>query len=99
MKKAAATKKYRRLSRRAVEAEGIETCPWERAEGRAAFFHAQKRRRDGPNYNASLKAAIDGLVDAGLLSDDDHEHFALLPPRFEIDKEHPRVELTIERKA
>ena len=32
------------------------------------------RRRDPANWYGSFKAAVDGLVDAGLLDDDDHEH-------------------------
>jgi crossover junction endodeoxyribonuclease RusA len=31
-------------------------------------------RRDAANWYPSFKAAVDGLVDAGLLADDDHEH-------------------------
>ncbi|MEO3851729.1 hypothetical protein ABGB09_29575 [Streptomyces sp. B8F3] len=33
-----------------------------------------RRRRDPANYYPSFKAAIDGLVDTGLLDDDDHTH-------------------------
>lgn len=32
------------------------------------------RRADPANWYPSFKAAVDGLVDAGLLDDDDHEH-------------------------
>lgn len=32
------------------------------------------RRRDAANWYPSFKAAVDGIVDAGLLDDDDHEH-------------------------
>lgn len=31
-------------------------------------------RRDPANWYPSFKAAVDGLVDAGLFEDDDHEH-------------------------
>lgn len=31
-------------------------------------------RRDPANWYPTFKAAVDGLVDAGLLEDDDHEH-------------------------
>lgn len=32
------------------------------------------RRRDPANWYGSFKAAVDGLVDAGLFADDDHMH-------------------------
>jgi crossover junction endodeoxyribonuclease RusA len=35
---------------------------------------ATARRADPANWYPSFKAAVDGLVDAGLLDDDDHEH-------------------------
>lgn len=37
---------------------------------------ATARRADPANWYPSFKAAVDGLVDAGLLDDDDHEHVA-----------------------
>jgi len=95
MMKAAATKRYRRLAREAIEAEQIETAPWQRVEVCAAFYFASRRRRDQDNAIGSLKAAYDGIVDSGLVPDDDYEHMKRMPPTFKIDKEHPRVELTI----
>jgi hypothetical protein len=41
-----------------------------------------------------LKPAYDGIVDSGLLIDDDSEHLTTLPASFEID-EVSRVELFI----
>jgi crossover junction endodeoxyribonuclease RusA len=35
---------------------------------------ATARRADPANWYPSFKAAVDGIVDAGLLDDDDHEH-------------------------
>lgn len=32
------------------------------------------RRRDAANWYPSFKAAVDGIVDAGVLDDDDHTH-------------------------
>lgn len=97
MRKAAATKKYRSQAEEATLAEGVESSPWEQATLQATFFHAVKRKRDGVNYNQSLKPAQDGIVDAGLLVDDDAEHLTTLPPRFELDKACPRVEITVTR--
>lgn len=97
MKKAAAAKRYRRLAREAVEAEEIETAPWDRVIVGAKFFHKTKRRRDTDNAMASLKAAYDGIVDSGLVPDDDWEHMQRGLPSFEHDANNPRVELTITR--
>lgn len=96
--KAAATKKYRRIAREAVEAEGIESAPWEMVDIRVAFFHSTNRKRDQDNAIGSLKAAYDGIVDSGLVEDDDYEHMRRMSPVFSVDKENPRVELTITRR-
>ena len=95
--RAAATKKYRREAREAAEAEGIESGPWERATIAATFYHKTKRRRDDVNALAMLKPAYDGIVDAGLIVDDDSEHLTTLPASFALDKAAPRVELLITR--
>lgn len=39
------------------------------------------RRRDPGNWSPSAKAAIDGLVDAGILPDDNHTHLLGPDPR------------------
>lgn len=41
------------------------------------------RRRDPSNWMPTTKAAIDGLVDAGVFDDDDSTHVTVLEPRFE----------------
>jgi hypothetical protein len=97
MMKAAATKKYRRLACEAVEAEQVETMPWELVTVQANFFHACKRRRDQDNAMGSLKAAYDGIVDSGLVADDDYEHMRRGVPTFGHDTKSPRVELIITR--
>jgi hypothetical protein len=94
--RANALKTCRKLARDAVEAEGIEGT-WDRVEVKAVFFHKQKRRRDDVNHNAKLKGYFDGIVDAGLVVDDDSEHWTTLPPGFEIDREQGRVEITVTR--
>ena len=95
--RAAAAKRYRKLARCAAEDTQITTGPWERATVAAAFYHKQNRRRDDVNHLAMLKSAYDGVVDAGLLVDDDAEHLTTLPASFAIDRECPRVELTFIR--
>jgi len=97
IKKAAAAKKYRRLAKEAAEGERIETGPWMLASATAVFHHSTKRRRDDVNSLAMLKPAYDGIVDSGVLFDDDSEHLKTLTPEFKTDKEFPRVEITLER--
>ena len=95
--KAAATKRYRRLAKEAVEAECIETTPWGKVTVKAVFYFSHARRRDPDNAMGSLKAAYDGIVDTGLVADDDYEHMERMPPIFRGDCNYPRVELTITR--
>ncbi|WEB41532.1 hypothetical protein MOV08_21165 [Streptomyces yunnanensis] len=38
----------------------------------AVLHPHDRRRRDPANWYPSVKAAVDGLVDAGVLTDDDH---------------------------
>jgi crossover junction endodeoxyribonuclease RusA len=91
------TKKYREIASTVATEAGIETGPWDRATVQSVFFHKTKRRRDDVNFLSMLKPAYDGIVDSGLLVDDDAEHLKTLPASFEIDKICPRVEMTIRR--
>jgi len=96
--KAAAAKRYRRLAREAVEAEQVESMPWGRVSVQATFLHPTRRRRDQDNAMASLKAAYDGIVDSGLVVDDDYTHMKRASPTFAFDRKHPCVILTITRE-
>lgn len=95
--KAAATKKYRSIAMEAVQQAGVETGPWELARCSVTFYWPDARRRDEDNAIASLKAAYDGIVDSGLLVDDDSKHLRREMPEFKIDRAAPRVEMTVER--
>ena len=97
MMKAAAIKKYRNLTRQKIEWECLESTPWKKVIVSAAFYYKTKRRRDQDNAMAALKAAYDGVVDAGVVVDDDYEHMKRGVPTFSYDKKHPRVALTITR--
>ena len=97
MLKASATKRYRRLAYKALEAEQIKTLPWPKCSVAASFYHKTQRRRDEDNAIGSLKAAYDGLVDARLVIDDDYAHMHREPPTFSVDRNWPRVMLTITR--
>lgn len=70
-----------------------EPPQWERAELQATFYLPDRRRRDADNLAASLKAQLDGIADAGVVAND--AGFTHLPPRLLVDRENPRVELTI----
>jgi Holliday junction resolvase RusA-like endonuclease len=97
MMKAAASKKYRRLAREAIEAEQIETFPWKKVKVSAIFYHANKRKRDQDNAMGALKAAYDGITESKLVADDDYLHMNRGIPDFKFDKEFPRVILTTTR--
>lgn len=101
MAKAQAAKLYRERAKRGGQAwtSTWGGGPWARATVSVRFFHATRRRRDDVNFLASLKPAYDGLVDAGLLEDDDAEHLTTLGATFEVDREAPRVELLLTRLA
>ena len=67
---------------------------WERATVRPVFYKRVNRRADADNALSSLKAAIDGLADAGLIRDD--SGLTYLPVEFRVDSRSPRVELVVE---
>jgi len=97
-KKAKLTKSYRDV---AAWATVVATRPmnpfWKKASYTARFYFKDDRRRDADNAIASLKSALDGVADAGLVVND----FALWPerPEFHTDKENPRVEITFTKEA
>jgi len=67
---------------------------WETATVQATFYFKDNRRRDRDGMLSSLKAAFDGLADAGLIADD--SGLTHLPVLVRSDKTNPRVELRIE---
>lgn len=95
MAKARAVKAYRTTCGLLACTEERPKQPWKRASVQAAFYVKTRRglHSDGDNRLASLKAAFDGLRDAGIIDDDSgltHE-----PVTVQHDKENPRVVLTI----
>jgi crossover junction endodeoxyribonuclease RusA len=92
-KKAKAVKEYRRRAW-ALARKAMRTPPrWKEAEARAVFYWPDRRRRDRDNAQASLKAAWDGITDAGMLEDD--SGLTHRPCGWHVDRKNPRVELTI----
>ncbi len=97
--KAAAVKRYRRITKESIENEQIESIPWNKVLVEAAFFYGTERRRDQDNAMFSLKPMYDGIVDSGLVADDTSEHMTREIPYLFIDRNFPRVEISIERLA
>jgi len=96
--KVGATKELRQLAwSLALEAcEQLEE-PWPAASVEYRFCVPDLRRRDAANMIQATKPAIDGLVDAGLIPDDDWRHLGTKAVIVELDRENPRVELMLER--
>lgn len=96
MAKSTATKKYRESACAAVyeyEAEHGRQGELQHAEVQCFFYFKDARRRDKDNCLASMKAAFDGIADAGWVADDaDMTH---LPVRINKDKSNPRVEIVV----
>lgn len=65
----------------ALNKAGRHPPRWERATAEATFHKPGSRAKvaDGDNLNASLKAAFDGLQDAGIIVND--SGLTVLPPR------------------
>lgn len=95
--KAKATKAYRDQAYMETILAGGRDRKWSKAEAEAVFYWPDHRRRDLGNADASLKAAWDGMVDAGLLVDDRAEVLSHLPSKFRISKDRPRVEIHLFR--
>ena len=96
--KAVTAKKYRSQAKDATLALDIESGPWKKASVSVVFYHKVKRYRDDVNALAMLKPAYDGVVDAGLIVDDNRDCLETKGASFAIDKDWPRVELIFARE-
>lgn len=79
-----------------VKAARIPAC--ERVTVGLVYVPATRRRRDGgENYADTLKAVIDGVVDAGVVPDDTPEYvIRLMPVVAPVDRDNHGVFLTLE---
>lgn len=78
----------------ALAAMGRNPQPrWHEATSKVTWYAKAARWPDADNAMGSLKAAIDGLVDAGVLIDDDR--LTWLPIDRRKDAKRPRVEITV----
>ena len=95
-KKAAITKSARRtamlIARSSMNGGGY---PLKHAVARETFVWPDKRRRDVRNAEASTKAVWDGIVDSGLIFDDDYWHLTHLPSQFDLNKHDPHLLIEI----
>lgn len=89
--------RYKRDAFYATKSVVIGEPRWHRASVKITFYFRDNRRRDEDNAIASLKAAFDGVVEAGLIVDDSHKNLVRLPVEFLVDKEDPRVELVFRK--
>ncbi len=94
-RRAAATRKYRRTAGLTALAAAGCRLNWARAVAQAVFYWPDRQRRDIRNAEASLKAAYDGIVDAGVIVDDRADVLTHEPTVFNVDPARPRVEIRI----
>lgn len=77
----------------AARAAGLKPC-----KGRVFYrvtWYEQNRRRDLDNVAFGKKFIQDGLVKAGILENDSAEYVAGFSDHFELDRERPRVVVSI----
>jgi len=100
MAMSAAAKKARQAAKDAAAIAALQAGhrePWTRARATATFYWPDKRRRDILNADASLKAYFDGIVDAGIITDDCYGVLSHGETRFAVDKADPRVMIVVEQ--
>jgi Holliday junction resolvase RusA-like endonuclease len=93
MAKSSATKKYREQACEQAKKVDSTFGPHEHCEVQCFFYFKDARRRDKDNCLASMKAAFDGIADAGWVADD--ADFTHLPVQINKDKDRPRVEIVV----
>lgn len=92
--KAGAVKALRELAALVAHQHRIGPT-WERAGITYRFFFGDNRQRDAANCVQSMKPAVDGVVDAGLIAGDNWQRLQIDGVFCEIDRERPRTVLEI----
>ena len=69
--------------------------PYDKAKVTLTYFFLDNRRRDPDNYSG--KMILDGLTQAGIISDDSFSHIELCLRCGGVDRRNPRVEIEVER--
>jgi len=90
---AADKKVYRK--RACLACDKFDSPMLEMAYIKVTKFRRTKSKPDGDNLLASMKAAIDGIVDACVVVDDNYNHVRYLPCEFELDRQNPRIQIEI----
>jgi crossover junction endodeoxyribonuclease RusA len=96
--RAKAVKAQRQLAYLLTRSAGGAGLKWPQCVAKVDFYWPCRRDRDIDNANATLKAAFDGMREAGLFVDDNSSVLSHEPTEFHIDAENPRVEIRV-RKA
>lgn len=60
------------------------------------FYFDSNRSRDIDNYGLTNKLLLDGFVSAKVLPDDNSKYLSLQFNPFQLDRQNPRVEMTLE---
>ena len=76
-----------------VEKQGYSNLRIEKCEVHQKIYYPTGRRHD--NDNTTPKFILDGLVDGGMIVDDDSSHIVKLTLECAVDNERPRTELYI----
>lgn len=96
--KARAVHRYRAAACLAMRiATHFEVLGWARATVAIRYWFGDRRRRDADNLLAQLKAAFDGIADAGLIVND--SGLTYLPVEVGVDRGRERVEITVEKQS
>jgi len=96
--------KYQAAKLKRQTEETIVMCIWEQMPGvniaepvRIEYYwYEPNKRRDKDNIAFAKKFVQDALVKAGVLANDGWQEIVSFADRFGIDKDNPRVEVTIE---
>ena len=82
------------MEARAVPIYAVPECQY---PVRVEFtWYTKNLRKDVDNVTFAKKFILDGLVEAGILEDDNRKHVALATDiGIRVDKENPRVEISI----
>ena len=94
-----AAQKQKRMTVEAIEARGCRGLNWDKCRVSVKAYFKNKRSRDEDNFMGSLKHMYDGIVAAGVVPDDNRRHMIReLPDLENLDKDAPRMEITITRE-
>lgn len=76
-----------------VDEQGYTNLRIEKCEVHQIIYYPTNRRHDIDN--STPKFIVDGLIESGMIVDDDSMHITKLTLECFVDKEHPRTELYI----